>query len=72
LAGQIVDAVLQRLSDDVVRMQQSRDLDGTSSRPFGGRGINVVSATSCAIAMLAPPSNWIRSAIASTDSFCRS
>jgi hypothetical protein len=28
---------------DFVRMQQSRDLTGTSSRPFGGRGINSAS-----------------------------
>ena len=36
---------------------------GTASRPFGGRGIIVVSATSGAIAMLTPPRSWIRSAI---------
>jgi hypothetical protein len=35
---------------------------------LGGRGIIVVSATSAAMAMLIPPSDWIRSAMVSTIS----
>src|SRR6266704_16931 len=43
---------------------------GTSCRPRGSRGIRVVSATSCAIAMMTPPSIWTRSASESTSSLC--
>src|SRR5467141_1910433 len=43
---------------------------GASSRPRGGRGIIVVSATSAAIARLMPPRSWMRSAMASTNSSC--
>src|SRR6478672_2964482 len=45
---------------------------GASSRPFGGRGMSVVSATSCAIATLTPPRSCTRSATLSTSSFCSS
>ena len=38
-----------------------------SSRPFGGRGILVTSATSGAMARATPPSVWTRSASASTE-----
>src|SRR3989442_1268121 len=50
---------------------RSREIcTGTASRPRGRRGISVISATSCAIAMLTPPSDWMRSASASTMSLC--
>jgi len=47
-------------------MEKTRDLDQElPPAPFGTRRIIVVSATSCAIATLTPPSSWIRSAICS-------
>ena len=58
------------LQHNLVRVEQAGNLDGHLLTPLGGRGMSVVSATSCAMARLTPPSSWIRSAMPSTRSFC--
>ena len=59
-------------ADAFLRAGASDACTGTSSRPRGGRSIRVVSATSAAMAILNPPSNWMRSAMVSTSSTCSS
>ena len=55
---------------DLVRVEQARDLNRHLFPPARWTLNAVVSATSCAMASETPPSNWIRSAIASTSSTC--
>ena len=67
------DIVVRAVADGGQTNRPVREIcSGASSRPLGGRGMSVCSATSCAIATLTPPSSCMRSAMASTSSFCSS
>ena len=55
------------LEDDFVGMEHPRGLHGHF---IAIPGCASDQATSCDIAMLTPPSDWMRSAIASTSSLC--